>query len=179
MQLRNQIGRTIDQKDFLPSAFQQASGISSSLLCSSYQTTRISKNIIMWLAPAGPRALGSEKAIVCCWATRKKELRVPKDQFVLLSCQDFSGMKVSWQPQNYFTFPVLDPFNLFFFLLCPQGKSGRNTAEGSWLQHLLAVRMWTNDVISLHLSFCICAMGIRIYFLRWLWGLRKLSVSGL
>lgn len=94
--------------------FGSFSGVFSSPLCSSHETTRISKDIIMWLVPAGPRAFGSEKTIVCFWAMRKKEQREPKDRFALLSCQDFSGIEVSWQPQNYFTFPALDPFSLFF-----------------------------------------------------------------
>lgn len=100
--------------------FGSFSGVFSSPLCSSHETTRISKDIIMWFVPAGPRAFGSEKTIVCFWATRKKERRVPKDQCALLSCPDFSGIEVSRQLQNYFTFPALDAFSLFFSPLSPE-----------------------------------------------------------
>lgn len=152
--------------------------IFSSPTCSCHHTARISKNIIMWLELAGAKAVGSGKTIVCSWATRKKELRVSKDQFVLLSCQDFSGMEVYWQPQNYFTFPALGFFNLLF-LLCPSGKSGKNTPKESWLQHLLVVWMWRIYFSSLPLGFCICKMGIMTYLMGLLWGLNYLHVSSL
>lgn len=124
----------------------------------------------MWLVPAGPRAFGSGRTIACSWATRKKELRVPTDQFVLFSCQDFSAIKVSWQPQSYFTFPALNPFHLSF-LLCLWDESRRNISKKSWLPHLLAMLMWTSYFNSLHLSFCLWKMGIITDLLGLLWRL--------
>lgn len=155
-------GGPFARKTFCFLLFSSSQDSSGEPQCSSHQTTRISKNIIMWLVPAGPSAFGSGKTIVCSWATRKKEPRAAKDQFVPRSCQNFSEMAVSWQPQNYFSFPVLDPFNLVFLFFAWE-KSGSNTPKESWLQHLLAVWMWTSYFNSLYLSFCICKMGITTY----------------